>query len=166
MGLLTTFYTTAGGIRSVIWTDAIQVGTVMVGFAVLTFSLLSNIPGGVREVISMGAAHQKWSLFDFSFTLNKVDNFWALLIGGTLLAVETMGTDQAVLQKYFTTRSESETKKSLLFYGIVIVPFISFLSLLGVILFVFYTGRPDLKPHSEIRMPLCLIMPPQCCPTA
>lgn len=145
MGLLTTFYTTTGGIKSVIWTDAIQVATVMIGFGVLTVSLLSNIPGGVREVIRIGAAHQKWSLFDFSFTLNKVDNFWALLIGGTLLAMETMGTDQAVLQKYFTTRSERETRKSLLFYGVVIVPFITFLSVLGVILFVFYTGRPDLK---------------------
>jgi sodium-coupled monocarboxylate transporter 8/12 len=50
-----------------------------------------------------------------------------------------------VLQKYFTTKSARETSKSLLFYGAVIIPLMTLLSVLGVILFVFYASRPELR---------------------
>jgi len=145
MGLLTAVYTSLGGIKAVIWTDTIQVGTIVLGFTVLATSALRNIPGGIREVVSVGLTYGKFHLFDFSLNVDKVDNFWALLIGGTLLSVQAMSTDQAVLQKYFTTKSSKETSKSLLFYGIVVVPMITLLSLLGVVLFVFYSYHPELK---------------------
>ena len=87
----------------------------------------------------------KFEFVDFSFNLNKVDNSWAILLGGTILGVQAMSTDQAVLQKYFTTRSSRETSKSLLFYGAVIIPLITLLSVLGVLLFVFYHSHPAIK---------------------
>jgi SSS family transporter len=145
MGMLTAFYTTMGGIKGVIWTDAIQVMTVLVGFTTVAVSVLNRIPGGITEVFSAGLAQGKFELFDFSLNADKVDNFWALMIGGTVLAVQVMSTDQAVLQKYFTTKSSKETSKSLLFYGAAIVPLQTFLSLLGVVLFVFYARNPDLR---------------------
>ncbi len=145
VGLLTAFYTTMGGIKAVIWTDAIQVGTILVGFAILAISAVSNVPGGLSQVVSLGLAHGKFDLFDFSLNLGKVDNFWPILIGGTALGVQVMSTDQALLQKYFTTKSRKETSKSLLFYGAVIIPLMTFLSTLGVVLYVLYSQRPDLR---------------------
>lgn len=145
MGLLTAFYTSRGGIKAVIWTDAIQVGTVFLGFTVLALSVLTHISGGLHEVWNIASAHGKLTLFDFSFNLNKVDDFWAILIGSTILNVQSMSTDQAVLQKYFTTKSKRETSKSLWFYGILIIPFTTLLSILGVLLFAFFTERPDLQ---------------------
>jgi SSS family transporter len=145
MGILTAFYTTMGGIKGVIWTDAIQVVTVLVGFTTVAISVLLNIPGGLAEVLQTGLAFGKFEFVDFSFNLNKVDNSWAILIGGTILGVQAMSTDQAVLQKYFTTKSSKETSKSLLFYGAVIIPLITLLSILGVILFVFYQSHPAMK---------------------
>lgn len=145
MGLLTAFYTTMGGIKAVIWTDAIQVGAVFVGFATVAVTALHQIPGGLHEVLSTGSAHGKFELFDFSLNLNQVDNFWAMLFGVTLLYVQTLSTDQAVLQKYFTTKSGRETSKSLYFYCALIIPLLSLLSVLGVVLFVFYLNRPELR---------------------
>jgi SSS family transporter len=145
MGLLTAFYTSLGGIKAVIWTDTIQVGTIILGFAVLATSALRNIPGGVHEVLFTGLAQGKFVLFDFSMNFAKVDNFWALLIGGTLVSVQAMSTDQAILQKYFTTKSSKESIKSLLFYGMTLIPLVTLLSLLGVVLFVFYSCHPELS---------------------
>jgi solute:Na+ symporter, SSS family len=145
MGVLTAFYTTMGGIRAVIWTDTIQVITVLVGFTVITASVFSHIPGGASEFILTGMAHSKFEFFDFSSRLTKIDNFWALFIGGTLLYTQALSTDQSVLQKFFTTNSAKETRKSLVFYGLVIIPVILLLSFLGVALFVFYTSHPDIK---------------------
>ena len=56
MGILTAFYTTMGGIKGVIWTDAIQVVTVLVGFTTVALSVLLNIPGGLAEVLRTGLA--------------------------------------------------------------------------------------------------------------
>jgi SSS family transporter len=145
MGLLTAFYTSLGGIKSVIWTDAIQVGMVCLGFTVVAISALTNVTGGMASVWSIGQAHGKFELFDFSFNLDKVDNFWAVMIGSTVLAVQAMSTDQAILQKYFTTKSKRETSKSLLFYGAVSIPMVCFLSLLGIVLFAVYEQHPQLR---------------------
>jgi SSS family transporter len=145
MGSLTALYTSMGGIKSVIWTDAIQVGLVGVGFVALMGSALTQVRGGIPAVWSVALAHGKLELFEFSLNLNHVDNFWALMIGGTLLGVQTMSTDQAVLQKYFTTKSKSETSKSLLFYGGISTLLVCFLSIFGVILFVVYNQRPQLS---------------------
>lgn len=145
MGVLTAFYTALGGIKAVVWTDALQVGTVFVGFTTLAFSAFNNIPGGFQEVLAKGLAAGKFDFFDFSLSWYKVDNFWAILIGGTTMAVQSMGTDQAVLQKYFITKSKMDTVKSLLVYGAILVPLVTLLSLLGVVLFVFYSSHPELK---------------------
>jgi SSS family transporter len=145
MGVLTAVYTTLGGIKGVIWTDAIQVTTVLLGFTTVAVAVLSQIPGGFAEVWQTGLAHHKFDLVDFSLDLNRVDNSWAILCGGTILSVQAISTDQAVLQKYFTTKSARETSKSLLFYGAVIIPLMTLLSILGVVLFVFYASRPELR---------------------
>ena len=145
MGLLTAVYTSMGGIKSVIWTDAIQVGMVCLGFTIVAVAALTHISGGVPTIWSTGLAYGKFELFDFSFNVDTVDNFWAIMIGGTLLAVQAMSTDQAVLQKYFTTKSKRETSKSLIFYGAVSIPMVCFLSLLGILLFVVYEQHPLLK---------------------
>jgi Na+/proline symporter len=109
---------------------------------VLTISALSNIDGGLSAVWLVGHAYGKFHYFDFSLNLDKVDNFWAMMVGNTILSFQSMSTDQAILQKYFTTKSKRETSKSLLFYGAVVIPLIYFLSLLGVVLFVFYQQHP------------------------
>jgi Na+/proline symporter len=44
MGVLTTFYTTMGGIKAVIWTDAIQLVVYLVGAVVAAMVLLANVP--------------------------------------------------------------------------------------------------------------------------
>jgi Na+/proline symporter len=145
MGGLTALHTTLGGIKAVIWTDTLQVATVILGFTLMATSALAHIPGGIQEVWTMGLAHGKFELFDFSFNFDKVDNFWPLMLGGTLLSVQAMSTDQSVLQKFFTTKSSRETSKSLIFYGAVLIPLITSLYLLGVILFVFYSNHPELR---------------------
>ena len=71
---------------------------------------------------TLPSAGDKLVFYDFSWQPNTVDNSWLLLICYTILNVQAMSTDQAVLQKYLTTRSAKETTKSLLLYGISTIP--------------------------------------------
>jgi len=155
MGLLTAFYTMMGGVKAVIWTDAIQVVTILLGFSVVAVTAINGIPGGFTKVVALGLASHKFTLFDFSASLDKVDNSWALLIGGVLLYVQAMSTDQAVLQKYFTTKSQKDTAKSLYLYGGIAILIGTLLSLLGAILFAYYAIYPELR--SSLHNPDALV---------
>jgi len=142
VGLLTTFYTMLGGIKAAIWTDTIQVCTVLAGFTAIALTAIHGIPGGLRQAFGTAIEHGKLRLFDWSTNFNNVDNSWAILVGGSIIFVQTMAADQAVLQKYLTTRSYRETVKSLLCYGVAVISISTLLSLLGVVLFAFYTAHP------------------------
>jgi SSS family transporter len=144
VGLVTTFYTMLGGMKAVIWTDAIQVCTVLLGFTVIAITAIHGVPGGFSETVTTAMAYHKLALWDWSKNFNKVDNSWALLLGGTIMFVQGLAADQAILQKYLTVKSPRETVKSLLSYGVAIIILATLLSLIGVVLFVFYQAHSGL----------------------
>lgn len=143
MGIFTTLYTTMGGIRAVIWNDVIQFSVVMTG-VVLAFAVgVTQIDGGFGEMMRIGAEAGKFNLFDFTPDPSSSVSFWAMFVGGTTLALSTMGTDQAVLQRFFTAKSEAECKRSLKAFSVIIIPFQMVLLLLGVVLFAYYRQHPE-----------------------
>jgi solute:Na+ symporter, SSS family len=152
MGCVTVLYTTLGGIRAVIWTDVLQFSIVVLGITCMFVVAVSHISGGFHAVWHLGMEYRKWRIFDWSLDATSDTTIWATLIGGTVLAVATLGTDQAVLQRYFTAKSEQECKFSLKAYSVVILPFNFALLVLGTVLFAFYRQNPKLAaklPNSD-----------------
>ena len=108
--------------------------------------------GGLPAISQIGSEFGKWRLFDFSFDITSDHSFWAMFVGGIILAVATMGTDQAILQRYFTAQSERECSRSLKFFSVLLIPYNCLLILIGVFLFAFYHQNPDLArdlPQSD-----------------
>jgi solute:Na+ symporter, SSS family len=64
-------------------------------------------------------------------------------IGGAFMALSTLGTDQAYLQRYFTTRSLKEGQRSILLDAIIVVPVSLLLYSVGPVLYTFYHFNPD-----------------------
>ncbi len=142
MGLVTTIYTAMGGIRAVIWTDVLQFSIVVTSI-VCTFSFTAHrVVGGLPAIWQIGSDFGKWRLFDFSWNLTSDASFWGTFVGGTVLALGTIGTDQAVLQRYFTAKSEEECSRSLKAFSVLLVPYNTLLLLIGSCLFVFYHQNP------------------------
>jgi SSS family transporter len=156
MGVVATLYTTMGGIRAVIWTDVMQFVIVATGIVFTFFITITRVHGGLGTILQIGSEYGKWHTFDFSFSLTSSSTFWAMFVGGTVLALGTIGTDQAVLQRYFTAKSEKECSRSLKTYSIILLPFNFGLIILGVFLFAFYHQHPDLAkgvPSSDWVLP-------------
>ena len=152
MGVFTTIYTTLGGIRAVIWTDVIQFSIVALGILTTFILTINTVEGGLPAISQIGSEFGKWRLFDFSFDITSDHSFWAMFVGGIILAVATMGTDQAILQRYFTAQSERECSRSLKFFSVLLIPYNCLLILIGVFLFAFYHQNPDLArdlPQSD-----------------
>lgn len=140
MGIATIVYTFLGGMAAVIWTDVIQLVVYIVGAIVAAVILLDRIPGGWSEVVRVGTANGKFQVFDFTWNIGRDYTFWSGVIGGAFLTTATHGTDQLMVQRYLCSSSPRQARVALLSSGaIVFGQFVLFL-LIGVMLFVFYSG--------------------------
>jgi sodium-coupled monocarboxylate transporter 8/12 len=142
IGLLTTLYTTLGGMKAVIWTDVMQFSILLTGVVAVFWASISRVPGGLATVYHVAADAGKFHLFNFSLNPHELTTVWAMIFGTGTLTLATLGTDQACLQRYFTTRSLQEGRKSVLLDALIIVPVVSLLYLLGFALFAYYRFYP------------------------
>lgn len=141
MGIATIIYTYLGGMSAVIWTDVIQLVIYLVGAVVAAWVLVDRTPGGWNEIVTTGTAAGKFAWFDFTFDVTKSYTFWSGVIGGAFLTTATHGTDQLMVQRYLCSSSTRQARVALLTSGaVVFVQFLLFL-LIGVMLYVFYTGH-------------------------
>jgi solute:Na+ symporter, SSS family len=150
---LTLFYTFEGGMTAVIWTDVIQMGMYVVGAAVSFFVLLDKIPGGAAHVIELAGPAGKFQVFDFHWSWTYPYTFWAGVIGGCFLTTASHGTDQLVVQRLLSAKSERESRLALLAsWGVIFVQFTLFL-MIGVLLWVYENGRPFGKDELDRLYP-------------
>ncbi len=143
MGVFTTFYTTLGGMKAVIWTDVIQFTTVMGGILLIVVVAVRGVPGGILKAWSLAAAGGKLHFINTALNPHETTTIWACLIGGSFLALGPLITDQAILQRLFTTRSARDFRQSVLLQSMLIVPVIGSLNLVGVVLYAFYQTHPE-----------------------
>lgn len=140
MGVATIVYTFLGGMAAVIWTDVIQLVVYLVGAIIAAVILLDRIPGGWPEVVRVAGANGKFQVFDFTWSIGRDYTFWSGVVGGAFLTTATHGTDQLMVQRYLCSNSPRQARIALLSSGaIVFGQFVLFL-LIGVMLFVYYTG--------------------------
>lgn len=142
-GTFTTVYTTLGGMKAVIWTDVLQFSILVFGMLMIFWTSLSRIPGGVSSVYAVAKQAGRLDMLNFSTDLNELTSVWAMLIGGGFIVLSTLGTDQAYLQRYFTTKSLREGQRSIILDAVIVIPVTLVLFLLGTVLYVFYHFHPD-----------------------
>ena len=144
LGLVTIAYTYFGGISAVLWTDLLQLCVYLVGSLAAAVVLFRLIPGGWDEIVDVATTAGRLRVIDFSTDLNRSYTFWSGLIGGACLTVSTHGTDQLIVQRYLSCRGPRDASKALLWSGLVVFcQFLLFL-VIGVLLYVYYTGySPD-----------------------
>lgn len=154
---LTLFYTFEGGMTAVIWTDVVQMCLYVFGAALSFFVILQQIPGGWEHVWDAASAAGKWQVFDFRFSLSseffsRTYTFWAGLAGGCFLTMASHGTDQLMVQRLLSARSQAESRTALLTSWIVIFIQFGLFLIIGVMLFVHYsdTGAPPPRPADRI----------------
>jgi len=140
---LTLFYTFEGGMTAVIWTDVIQMALYVLGAIVSFFVLLHHIPGGWAHVAAVAAPDGKFRVFDFDFSFtmqyfSRTYTFWAGLLGGCFLTTASHGTDQLIVQRLLSARSEAQSRAALIGSWIVILFQFGLFLLIGIALFVYY----------------------------
>ena len=109
-GLIVTAYTSAGGIRAVIWTDVFQFLVLVGGLFVILLLAAAQIPGGFAGILGAaadGGLMRPFHPFDpgvFSFDPSVRITLWSSWIGTFVAFMSRYGVDQVVVQRYFTAR--------------------------------------------------------------
>jgi SSS family transporter len=146
---LTLVYTFEGGMKAAIWTDVLQQTVYVTGTIVGLITILHLVPGGWPTAHAVAGAAGKFRVFDLSFNLTTKYTLWSGLLGGTFITMASHGTDQLIVQRLLSARSEKHAKLALISSGVaVLIQFTLFL-FIGALLFVFYTLHPPATPFTR-----------------
>ena len=152
-------YTVRGGSAAVIWTDVVQMFIYVAGALVVLVALLQQIPGGFGEVVRLGSAAGKFTVFDLSFDMTRVYTLWAGLAGGIALTLATHGTDQFLVQRLLSADSPRGAARGLVLSGFIVFAQFTMFLLIGAMLYAYHQHFPltAALPRNDAILPRFIV---------
>ena len=133
-------YSMMGGLKAVIWADAIQ-GLILIGGALLCLGILMfSMPEGPMQTFELAVNSpegNKFSLGAFTSDLTT-STFWVCLIYGIFINLQNYGIDQNYVQRYHAAKTDKDAKFSALFGGYLFIPVSALFFLIGSALYSYY----------------------------
>lgn len=146
VGISVILITLLGGIEGVIWLDTVQGIMMIVGGVVCLLVLVFSVQGGLGEIIRIAGEEHKISFGPYDRDLSQL-TFIVIAINGVFYAVQKYATDQTIVQRYLTARSDKAAiRASLLGIGLTVPVWIIFM-FIGTCLYVFYKGEGGQLPE-------------------
>lgn len=135
-----------GGMEAIIWMDVIQ-GFLLIGGGLLCLGiLLFQSAGSPVEALSQAFEMKKIDVGPYDFTFSEL-TFWVMIINGAFYALQKYGTDQTIVQRYLTAKSDKEAKKAAYIGILFSVPIWTLFMLIGSLLYVFYNSGNAILPE-------------------
>jgi len=108
-------YTIKGGIRTLVFTDAIQ-SIFLIGGLVTCISILIYKSGASYTEILDISPYSSW----FNWEFNSSSYFIKHLLGGAFICIAMTGLDQNMMQKNLSCKSIGDAQKNILSYGVIV----------------------------------------------
>lgn len=144
MGVLSILYCSMGGISAVIWTDTLQTAVLLGGALVALVWLLCGTGDTVAESFETASRYGKLNMANWHFRVSDAQvAFWAIVIGAIGQNTASYTADQAVVQRYMTTKSERLAAMSIWTNAALTIPATLLFFGLGTALFLYYRAHPE-----------------------
>jgi SSS family solute:Na+ symporter len=150
IGVITIIYDAVGGIRTVIWSDVIQMGVLLVGIFVLLAEAYMDV-GGLGPMLGAYAHNAlRFRILDFHWGYGSGQDyaFWPMLLGGFFLYISYYGCDQSQMQRVISVASLDDARRSLLLNAFGRFPVVFLYCFMGLVLGGFTLLTPSF--HSQI----------------
>ena len=144
-------YTYVGGVKAVIWTDAVQFFLFLGGGLFTLFYLPTLIEGGFAGAMEKARAGMKLEWFKGEFSLAMPFNIWMGIIGATFVVMSSHGAEQLIVQRVLACGTVKEGRKALVLSAALIFPMFLMFLLVGALLWVFYQTHPMGVPIPEAK---------------
>jgi SSS family transporter len=162
---LSLVYTYIGGVKAVIWTDAVQFGLFLAGGLFTIVYIPSLMDGGAAGVLQEASAGGKLAWLNTNWAvaeraglgefiracLAKPFNLWMGIIGGTVMVMSSHGAEQLIVQRVLTCKSVADGRKALVLSAVLIFPLFFIFLMAGVMLWVYYQHHALAIPIPEAR---------------
>ena len=141
IGAATLVYTYYGGIKAVVWVDALQMVLYTGGGLIALMLLQGAVEGGWTAILDQASSAGKLATLDFSASPAVAYTFWAGLVGGGFLSMASHGTDQLIVQRLLTCRDVHHSQRALIGSGVAVIAQFALFLFVGLGLWVFFDGR-------------------------
>ncbi|MHC6647462.1 sodium:solute symporter family transporter [Alteromonas sp. HB246098] len=134
IGVITLLYSLQGGMKAVVYGDAVQMVVIVVGTAIcIAFGL--NALGGWNTFMQL-LPSERVSTINFSSLGFDGDSFgfFPMVLGGVILYASYYGCDQSEAQRALSAQSEGDLKKMMLANGIFRFPVTLLYCLAGLVI--------------------------------
>ena len=137
MTALIWLYTRQGGIKTIVWTDALQTACLFGALLLIIYKVMGELGLTMGDAVTAISNSELSRVFVMDDWFSK-QNFWKQFLSGAFIAIVMTGLDQDMMQKNLTCRSLRDAQKDMCTYGFAFVPAnLLFLSL-GVLLTFWY----------------------------
>ncbi|MCC6682469.1 MAG: sodium/solute symporter [Phycisphaeraceae bacterium] len=143
MGIIATVYTVTGGMEAVIWTDVVQAVLLRGGALATVLVVLARVDGGLAQFSSIVAADHKMQMVLPTMDIGATA-LWVIIVGNIFSRLSGLTADQAMVQRYLTTRDVRASRRALWLDVAVAIPWALLVFLMGTALYVFYKTHPEM----------------------
>ncbi|OAF70765.1 Electrogenic sodium monocarboxylate cotransporter [Intoshia linei] len=151
ISLVTTLYTSLGGMKIVLWSDAIQASLILIGPLFIIIEACVQF-GGITSIFKKFSSYEKLTFFNFSPDPTSYNTVWQLFFGSAFVWMGVYSTNQCEVQRMLALGNLKRAKLSLW----IILPILSFatiiLAICGVCINVYYSNH-DLPGKNDQIVP-------------
>jgi solute:Na+ symporter, SSS family len=128
-------YTYRGGIKTLVWTDSLQSGLLLLGVVLSIAAILSQMEWGIGDAITaIGNSGMSQFYFD---DWREPNYFWKQFFSGAFIAVVMTGLDQNMMQKNLSMPRLKDAQKNLYWFsGVLVIVNLLFVGL-GALLYIY-----------------------------
>ena len=147
VGLFAAVYTALGGVKAVVWTDALQAVALGGGMLLLLFLAVGEIDGGWGRMVDIARNKNKFDMFHTTFDL-KESSVWGACAFGFFVYLAAHAVMFTSVQRYVSMPSIAAARASLIVNGVLVCVICLVFFLVGTTLFAFY--HQDEKAGPEL----------------
>lgn len=140
IGLLTTIYTSLGGIDAVMWTDVLQALVMLLGPLITIGVILYSLRSDITAVHQIGTRYGKFDLAIWRWTPTQ-PVAWIMILT-VLLTLTGFAGDQAQVQRVLATPDDKTARKATIGNWAVCTIGAVIVQMMGVLLFVYFHAHP------------------------
>ena len=145
--LLVWLYTNKSGIKTIVWTDAMQTFFLILAAVVTILAIINSLDLTLTQSVNEVVNHKYFDIFNWDS--KSGNNFYKQFIAGILIAIAMMGLDQNMMQKTLTCKNLWDAQKNTLTFSLILA-LTQFLFLgLGILLYIYAESNNISLPIGE-----------------
>ncbi|KAA0189025.1 Sodium-coupled monocarboxylate transporter [Fasciolopsis buskii] len=143
-GTVATFYTALGGIRAVVWTDAVQLLVLTIGLLLIAILGIMQV-GGIGQLWAVALEGKRLNSFSFDPNPFLRHTVWSLAFGGSGMVMSIFATNQTQVQRYLACRDILTARRAILLNIPFNTVFLAVQLLCGLVVYANFVGCDPLR---------------------